>query len=283
MIMIRVMKCDLEKTLFSAFFLAAILVTFLLCFTEEVYINISTMQTFSAFEVLFKFDRAFMESRSSFCSLLVFESAFSGYSAMFLPVLASFPFVFSQSAERNSGNMRFAIFRAKRLKYYLSKFICAVLSGGICVTLGVLLFGIFANCAFPNIQYFPNLNLEYYAPDGVLAEILKKLLSSFIYGSINAVPAFFLSSFCRNRYIILCVPFLMRFMLDTATKKVTANSPDYNIYEMVFPFESYAPSQIPYLEAGSMLYSTIAVIVIFSAVMLLGYIMIMEHQTDKGE
>lgn len=149
--------------------------------------------------------------------------------------------------------------------------------------LGVLFFGIFSCCAFLGIEYYPHLNLEKYAPDGVFAEVGKKLLSSFIYGGINAIPAFFLSSFCRNRYIILCVPFLMRFMLDTATKKITANSPDYNIYEMVFPFESYAPSQIPYLKAGSMLYSTIAVTVIFSAVMLLGYIIIMELRTDKGE
>lgn len=55
------------------------------------------------------------------------------------------------------------------------------------------------------------------------------------------------------------------------------------IFQMVFPFESYAPSQIPYLEAGSMLYLTIAVVVISSALMLLGYIIIMELRTDKGE
>lgn len=281
--MIKSLKCDLHKTMLSTGFVAAIFIAFLLCFTENTYIDSKTMQAFSVFEVLFKFKRSFMESNTSFYSLSVFGSAFSGYSAMFLPVLASFPFVFSQSAERNSGNIRFSIYRTKRLKYYLSKFICAVSSGGMCIMLGVLFFGIFTCCAFPGIEYYPHLNLENYAPDGVFAEVGKKLLSSFIYGGINAIPAFFLSSFCRNRYIILCVPFLMRFMLDTATKKITANSPDYNIYEMVFPFESYAPSQIPYLKAGSMLYSTIAVTVIFSAVMLLGYIIIMELRTDKGE
>ena len=281
--MIKSLKCDLHKTMLSTGFVAAIFIAFLLCFTENIYIDSKTMQAFSVFEVLFKFKRSFMESNTSFYSLSVFGSAFSGYSAMFLPVLASFPFVFSQSAERNSGNIRFSIYRTKRLKYYLSKFICAVLSGGICIMLGVLFFGIFSCCAFLGIEYYPHLNLEKYAPDGVFAEVGKKLLSSFIYGGINAIPAFFLSSFCRNRYIILCVPFLMRFMLDTATKKITANSQDYNIYEMVFPFESYAPSQIPYLKAGSMLYSTIAVTVIFSAVMLLGYIIIMELRTDKGE
>lgn len=149
--------------------------------------------------------------------------------------------------------------------------------------LGVILFGIFSFFAFPKLEYYSSSFTEYCAPNGVFAEILKKLLSSLIYGAVNAIPAFFLSSFSRNRYIILCVPFLMRFMLDTATKKILSNTRDSEIFQMVFPFECYAPSQIPYLEAGSMLYLTIAVVVISSALMLLGYIIIMERRTDKGE
>lgn len=281
--MIKTLKCDFHKTLISAGFLAAILVTFLLCFTENVYIDTSDMRQFSALEALFKFDRAFMESRSSFCSLSVFKSALSGYSAMFLPILASFPFVFSQSAERNSGNIRFSIFRAKRLKYYFSKFICGVVSGGISVMLGVAMFGIFSFFAFPGLEYYQTFDLEFYAPDGVFAEIVRKLLSALIYGCASAVPAFFLSSFCRNRYIVLCVPFLTRFMRDTALKKIMTGTHDENVFQTIFPFQCYAPSRIPYLEAGAELYSTIAVTVISAALMLFGYIIIMERRTDKGD
>ena len=281
--MIKSLKCDFQKTLISAGFLAAILVTFLLCFTEDVYVDTSDMRKFSALEALFKFNRAFMESKSSFCSLSVFKSALSGYSAMFLPILASFPFVFSQSAERNSDNIRFSIFRAKRLKYYFSKFFCGVISGGICVLLGVALFGIFSFFAFPRLECYPDLPLEFYAPDGIFAEIARKLLSAFIYGCVSTVPAFFLSSFCRNRYIILCVPFLTRFMQDTAIKKIIVNTHDNNIYQTVFPFQCYAPSQIPYLEVGEALYSTVAVTAISAALMLCGYIIIMERRTDKGD
>ena len=92
--MIRAIKCDMDRTIFNISFMAAILVTFLLCFTENIYIDSSTMRAFSVFEALFRFDRAFMENRISFCSIMVFQSALSGYSAMFLPVLASFPFLY---------------------------------------------------------------------------------------------------------------------------------------------------------------------------------------------
>lgn len=281
--MIKTLKCDISKTLISAGFLAAVIVTFLLCFTESVYVDSLDMRSFSAFEALFRFKRAFMESRDSFCSLSVFKSALSGYSAMFLPILASFPFVFSQSAERNSGNIRFSIFRAKRLRFYFSKFICGVVSGGICVMLGVALFGIFSFIAFPGLRHYPYLDLSFYAPDGVFAEIMKKLLSSFIYGCASTLPAFFLSSFCRNRYIILCVPFLTRFMRTTAINKILSNAQDPEIYQKVFPFECYAPSRIPYLKAGAELYSTLAVTLISAALLLFGYIIIMERRTDKGD
>lgn len=280
--MIRSLKCDFNKTLVSMGFLAAIIVTFLLCLTEDVYMDASDMRKYSAFEALFKFERQFMESRSSFCAVSVFKSALSGYSAMFLPILASFPFVFSQSAERNSGNIRFSVFRAKRLRYYFSKFICGVISGGICVMLGVALFGIFSFFAFPGLGCYPSLPPEYFAPDGISAEIARKLLSSFVYGCASTFPAFFLSAFCRNRYLILCVPFLTRYMQDTAVRKITANAYDDKVYQTVFPFHCYAPSQIPYLEAGQMLYSTVAVTVISAALALCGYIMIMERRTDKG-
>lgn len=273
--MIKALKCCMGRTFSGAGFPAAVFVTFLLCFTESIYIDSSTMQAFSVSEALFRFDRAFMEGNPAFYSLTALESALSGYSAMFLPVLASFPFVYAQSAERNSGNIRFSIFRTGRRSYYLSRFICAVFSGGACIMLGVLFFGIFAFCAFP----YP----DGYAVSDIFTGVARKLVSAFIYGCANTSFAFFLSSFCRNRYIVLCVPFLMRFMQDTAVRKVTAGAAGDSVYEKVFPFECYAPSRIPYLEAGGMLYSTVAVTALFMALMLSGYVAVMEHRTDKGE
>lgn len=281
--MIRSLKCDLGKTLISAGFLAAVIVTFLLCFTESAYVDSSDNRSYSVLESLFKFKRTFMESTDRFCSLTIFKTALSGYSAMFLPILASFPFVFSQSAERNSGNIRFSIFRTKRMKYYFSKFICGVISGGLGIMLGVILFGIFSVIAFPGVSHYPNIDLSFYAPNGVFAEVMKKLLSAFIYGCVSTLPAFFLSAFCRNRYIILCVPFLTRFMRETAINKILSDTRDNEIFQKVFPFEPYAPSRIPYLEAGTGLYSTIAVTLVSAAVMLFGYIIIMERRTDKGD
>lgn len=128
--MIGSLKSDFCKTVKSAGFLAAVIVTFLLCFTENVYVDRTTARSYSVFESLFELDRQIMYRDDGFCSLMIFKNSLTGYSAMFLPILASFPFAVSQSAGRNSGNIRFSIFRAKRMRYYFSKFICCVISGG---------------------------------------------------------------------------------------------------------------------------------------------------------
>lgn len=280
--MINAIKCDLEKSLLGFSSVAAALLTFALCLTESVYMS-TEGRAYSVLEALLHFERGFMESSDSFCSLLILKNALSGYSAMFLPILAAFPFVNAYCSEFNSGNARFAVFRSKRLCCYISKFLCAVLCGGVCVAAGVILFGVFTFAAFPHTSYYPPETMRFFFPDGAAAEFFKKALSAFLYGAASALPAFFLSSFCRNRYIILCVPFLARFMQDTAIKKIIVNAHDNNLYQRVFPFQCHAPSQIPYLKAGSTLCSTIAVAAISAALMLFGYIIVMERRTDKGD
>ncbi len=279
----KVIKFDSSRTMFNFAFIVAIFVTFLLCFTEDIYIDTSTMRVYSVWESMFQFNRTFMESNSSFCSLLVFEKTLSGYSAMFLPILASFPFVYSQSCERNSGNIRYTIFRTNKYLYYGSKFFCAVISGGLCIMLGVMLFGIFAFFVFPSPNESLSFDMAMYIPDGIGIAIMKKLFSAFIYGCANTLIAFFLTSFCRNRYIVLCIPFLIRFIQDTAIRKITMNIYNSDILQKIYPFQSYAVSQIPYLEAGKKLYSTLTFMLIYMALMLIGYILIMECRTDKGE
>lgn len=280
--MIKLLKCDLEKSLISLSSIAVILVTFGLCLTGVVYTD-AEGRGYSVLESLFGFDREFMEQSDFFCRLSVFKSALSGYAAMFIPILAAFPFVTSYCSEKNSGNLRFSIFRTKRICCYISKFLCAALCGGICVALGTVLFGVFAFALFPDMSHYSPETMEFLFPNGAAAEFLKKTLSAFIYGCTNALTAFFLSSFCNNKYIILCVPFILRFIHETAFNKILTNSADPDIYEKLRPFESSAASQIPYLKDEKTLTAAVTVTAVLALVSLLGYIVIMERRTDKGE
>ena len=65
------------------------------------------------------------------------------------------------------------------------------------VMLGCLLF------ALPMLRFFP-LNTGI-----LLSSILLQWLGIFLYGAFSVLPALFISSFVRNRYLICCFPFII--------------------------------------------------------------------------
>ena len=166
---------------------------------------------------------------------------------MFIPIIVAFPFMVTFCTERNSGLMRFTITRSGKWRYYLSKFLSAIISGGLSVMLGVLLFGLFTALLFPGLTSYdvPAEQMEWLLPDGYGAMILKMLGTSFLYGTLSTLPALFLSSFCRNPYIITCLPFMLTYVRDTGVNKLiqsafTEQNPDKAAY-----YQSYSSSALP--------------------------------------
>ena len=257
---------------------AAIIVTAVLCFSVQVYSEQSNGKVYSVIEALFMLDRDLMTGNSDFFPPVIINKALSGYSAMALPVTASFPFVLSFIAERNSGNMLYVISRINRRKYYYSKFIAAISSGGLCTMMGVILFGISVYILFPNVN----------SPDmqNSVAEILvKKAFSSFVYGMASVLPAFFLCSFCKDPYIIMCFPFMLRFIAETIIAEIQTNAlavGNFGVYELAATFYPEAVSRIFYMRADRMFWGIIAVNVIFFAAILAGFVIIMENRLDRG-
>ena len=277
------LKCDLLRIISSRAFIAAIAVTAALCFSAQVYVDHGDGRTYSVIEALFSLDRGLMAANSDFYAPMIIRHTLSGYSAMAMPITASFPFVMSFIAERNSGNMQYTISRTSRGKYYISKFITAITSGGLCTMLGVIFFGICVYIMFPN-SYPPELT-EWAFPNGVIAAMMKKLLSAFIYGTTSVLPAFLLCAFCKNPYIVLCFPFMLKFIAETLLSKIQANAwaaGDLNAFEMTAPFYPDAASQLVDRTVDKTFWVIIAVNVIFAAIAFAGFAAIMENRSDRG-
>lgn len=281
--MLRTLKCDLSRSLANRGFVCAIIVTAVLCFSTEVYSDHLNGKTYSVFEAIFTLDRDFMSSQIDFNPAIIARKALSGYSAMALPVTAAFPFVFAFISERNSGNMRLVISRMGRLKYYLSKFISAIFCGGLCTMLGVIFFVILLYILFPNTQS-PQIIAEY-LPNGVYITIAKKALSAFVYGAASVLPAFFLCSFCSNLYIILCVPFLLKFITETLLSDIQTNAVaagEYDVFDRTLPFTPSSASALFEIEVNVIFVKIIAVNMLFAAAIFVGFAVIMEKRADKG-
>ncbi|MCM1055229.1 MAG: hypothetical protein NC394_06875 [Bacteroides sp.] len=280
--MIRTLKCDFARIVLSRAFGLAVAAVAVLCFSVQIYMDHSTSKVYSAFEALFLLEPAVRTEIPELSAPMIIRMALTGYSAMALPVTASFTFVISFITERTSGNMLYTITRTGRWKYYISKFVSAILSGGFCTALGVIFFGAFAFVLFPNSSLE---EMEWAFPNGIAIGIFKKILSAFIYGMTSALPAFFLCAFCKNPYIILCFPFMLKFISEAVLGKIQTNawaSENYAVSDFIAPLFPNAASQLADMQIDDRFWATLIVTIVFAAICFAGFAIIMEKRTDRG-
>lgn len=264
--LINSITIELKKTIFSYGSILCIIVTFMLCFTSSVYTDGFTGKEYSVFEI--------MANKSRFENLLFTSSqilhvSVSPYLTIFLPVLSSVPFVTSFCAERLGGNIRFIITRNGKYIYCISKFISAVISGGIAIMLGFVLYSIAVYCSFSN-------------EDSSVSEFIKMYIGMGLYGMISALPAFFLSSFIKNKYMICCFPFIFMHFYYTTVSKVQDIFNSHYRWDIVMKMYFLYPSNIK-----EILFDVNAEIIIYHVILavaaLVGFIVIMNRRLDYGQ
>lgn len=283
---------DIKKTLLNYSFLVCIIITAALCFTATVYTDMNTGRSYMVIDAIREYDTADYLKNDSFGFVNVFGCAMSGYLAMFLPILAAFPFIPNFCSERNSGLIRLTIFRTGKYRYYFSKFISALVGGGLAVMLGYLIFGLITVCIFPMPSEFPvdpfmvEAGFEPMDSLAVLRNCTNGLLGSFIYGAVSTVPAFFFASFIKNRYVITCLPFMLTYIFSTALTKygqnlLASDAPDS--WDKAIKAFSLTPSSLVGIIGSE--YRNLQLICYggFTLFSLTAYIVIMNMRTDKGE
>lgn len=286
--LLNALRCDLNKAILNIGFLGAAAVTTILCFTANVYNDSNIGKSYSVFEVLFNLDKSIIKSDYSFASLMVFRMALSGYVSMFMPIIVAFPFMVSFCTERNSGLMRFVIPRSGKYPYYFSKFLASFISGGLAVLIGTAVFGMVCCVLFPSLSSYELSaeQMEWFLPNGVFPEIVKVLLSGFLYGAIATLPAFFLSSFCKNPYIITCLPFMLIYVWNTAISKAVSKgieAGNYDIYTKLSPFmPDSIMNVLRFAEMNDVTRNTLIFNGAYLAILLAGHIIIMNKRIDKG-
>lgn len=179
----KALKCDLNKSILNIGYVGAVLLTTLLCFTAKAYTDPNTAKIYTVFECIAKLDKQLFADDYSFSSYLMFAKGMSGYMAMFLPIIAAFPFMTAFCAERNGGSMRFTITRTGGLRYYLSKFCSAFLCGGSAVLFGYIIFGVIVRIIFPSLSQYElsadDLSFVLVNNKNELIGVLRYMLSAF--------------------------------------------------------------------------------------------------------
>lgn len=286
------LRQDLNKTVLNIGFVGAALMTCILAFTASAYYDSNIDKSYTVMEAFLTFDKRFVSSDYTFASVNVFTKCLMGYISMFIPIIVAFPFMVSFCAERNNGLMRFTISRTGKMRYYLSKFFASFLGGGLAVLAGIILFGIIVRFMFPPLSsYSVDPELTRY----MLSEkqmVLNTLISSFIYGAFATLPAFFLSSFCKNPYIITCLPFMLVYVWNTVITKLQMKmfenfqNYDQSYYDKLTGFSPNSPQYMAniffYDEMQPVTKYALWFNSIYLMVLLVGFILIMNLRTDKG-
>ena len=191
----RTNSCTTKKSfaeisifLASKWFFISIFVVTILCYMTPVYYGdgVSEMSTLELLRL--KANPSFAIEPMQYQISVILPRAVQGYLAMFVPVLSALPFIVFQQAEKSGRYQRFYMFRSTSSRqYYGKKWLFGMVTGGLVLLFGVILFELFY--------------MQYYA--GI-----------FVYGAVSAIPAMLISFLCCNLYFIVCIPFIAVFMCN---------------------------------------------------------------------
>ena len=255
---------ELYKTFCTRGFLLCAVITCLLCFTSVVYTDSLDGKEYTVLEIIFgtKYDL-------HFSSYDILQMSVNPYVTLFLPVLSSIPFVTAFCAERSSGNIRFTVTRIGKYRYCIAKFSAALLSGGAAILSGFAVYGILICIFFPN-------------PDHILSAYIRFLLGMGLYGAISVLPAFLLSSFTANQYIICCFPFIFMYFYFTVIAKIQSMLLASDHLDLLMRIDFLYPNVLKdtlfHVNVAALVYHAVLLIAVFA-----GFICVMNRRLDYGQ
>lgn len=221
--MIKILRTELEKIIMGSGFWLCIFCTFLLCLTADVYEDIQTGRKYSAAEAVITFSESEMAEEWRFCSREVIGRGIGGWLPFFLPIAAAFPGIPLLCDEYRTKYVRYEIQRAGKRTFYAARLAAVFLGGALAVTAGYALFSLAACLVFPKPLELSPVALQNYqfmaggseALSGIpfLRYVLKILGCVFLAGGLSALPAAVLTGLSLNKYIVLCVPFFLKYGL----------------------------------------------------------------------
>ena len=124
----------------------------------------------------------------------------------------------------------FLLIRSQNAKYCARKVTAGVLTGGILFITANIVFGLMMLIAFPAyISFSVNEQMMYADWYGtgsmVLIYVVKRLIGSFLYGMAASMFGIGAAIFFRDRYMLLCLPFLLNYIYTQILQRLTLENP----------------------------------------------------------
>lgn len=216
--MLRNIFIELRKDLYLPIFLVSSLLVTVVCMLSIGYETNNRIRYTVAEIVLFA-DRDLIQANGELDRYSIWYNGLSNYGTILFPLLVGMGFMYMISTERKNGTNRFILIRSNALKYCISKTVSAVLSSGIILLTGYLLYGLIVFCKFPTPACFADI----YGSSEPVA-VLTRCLRVFGYGAYLAVIPVFVSMIFKDKYVLMCLPLITKYILDQLSLKLTMTS-----------------------------------------------------------
>ena len=201
----KCLKTQLYKMLISPVPVICAIMIFGLCCITNVYTDADGGKGYSVLTILLLRDPTEAVEGNSVVRENIIRAAMSSWLIMFSPVVCVLPFVKSVSAE-NSSLKRFEMQRSGKIAFAASRLVSAVLTSAAVLCLGYGLFVIFTVIMFPSV-----MDTNSHSAAAVLHSMsigcfyLSRMAGAFIIGALSALPAYIISVFSRNKYMMTCI------------------------------------------------------------------------------
>ena len=294
---IHLIKTNLEKAFMSYYFIVSVILTFILFITCSLYYDYDANCDGSILNAFFNTERSQMLQNTQFCSYNVLQNSISGWMKMFVPMIVSFPFVSSQCTEHITGASRLSSIRISKHSYQTGTFLSAMLIGGFILAIGFAIFSICVAFMFPSISLY-DLQLrndyEWWIPQahplfklfGYPFLIVLRFLEMFLYGAVSAVPACFMMCLLNNKYLIISMPFFLKYLLlqQISRLRIEAYSDYKHIDEKLVLFtEILNPDSFSQIFSGSKeIWKSIAFYTAIIVMLFISYSIVLNRKWDYG-
>lgn len=214
---------EIKKSLYLPLFILACIGVVCVCCFSEGYIS-ANGKSYTIMELLLFLRSEAMLTDISLNRYDIWICGIGTWTQLLLPFLCSIGYLYTVSGEKLSGFNRMLLARETNLKYCVSKLMAAILSGGIILLAGYLLFGILVYMKFPSVYEYSIDKLELYIEMNPgfqePAFCFIRCLRVFLYGMFINAFAYLVSVFFRDKYILICLPIMLKYIWGQGVMKL---------------------------------------------------------------
>lgn len=274
---------EFRKLLTAPGFYSCIFAAAILFFAAQVYIDHATDNRYSVIQAVMEFDKEYCLQHYELCSIMVMQAARGGWLTLFVPIITAFCFVPSICSQRDANAVRFQIFRSTKLKFSLSQFFSGIISAGFATAAGYAIFCGVTVFLFPSLSEYGEFEAQMIMGSGF--SFPSALLGIWLYGAFWSIPAMFCTSILRNKYLIICIPFFVKYGLTQLFQRLTQEAlADYeNInYDLLNFTDTVRPEALIYVDTAPNRWWILLVFSTISVLFLTGYLIIQRAWGDPG-